>query len=214
MKQSADQNRIIIGISGASGVIYGIRMLELLRSVGIETHLVMSKSAEVTLAYESNLKVKDVRALADVVYNNVDIGAAISSGSFKTRGMIVAPCSIRTVSEIASGVTSSLLTRAADVVLKERRRLVLMVRESPLHVGHLRTLTTAAEIGAIIAIPVPAFYTAPKTIDDLVNHSVGRALDLFDIDCGLVKRWRETADDEDVQARQTKKKTKKRPRLS
>ena len=211
MKQSADQNRIIIGISGASGVIYGIRMLELLRSVGIETHLVMSKSAEVTLAYESNLKVKDVRALADVVYNNVDIGAAISSGSFKTRGMIVAPCSIRTVSEIASGVTSSLLTRAADVVLKERRRLVLMVRESPLHVGHLRTLTTAAEIGAIIAIPVPAFYTAPKTIDDLVNHSVGRALDLFDIDCGLVKRWRETADDEDVQARQTKKKTKKRP---
>ncbi|MSQ86831.1 MAG: UbiX family flavin prenyltransferase [Alphaproteobacteria bacterium] len=214
MKQSADQNRIIIGISGASGVIYGIRMLELLRSVGIETHLVMSKSAEVTLAYESNLKVKDVRALADVVYNNVDIGAAISSGSFKTRGMIVAPCSIRTVSEIASGVTSSLLTRAADVVLKERRRLVLMVRESPLHVGHLRTLTTAAEIGAIIATPVPAFYTAPKTIDDLVNHSVGRALDLFDIDCGLVKRWRETADDEDVQARQTKKKTKKRPRLS
>ena len=211
MKQSADQNRIIVGISGASGVIYGIRMLELLRSVGIETHLVMSKSAEVTLAYESNLKVKDVRALADVVYNNVDIGAAISSGSFKTRGMIVAPCSIRTVSEIASGVTSSLLTRAADVVLKERRRLVLMVRESPLHVGHLRTLTTAAEIGAIIAIPVPAFYTAPKTIDDLVNHSVGRALDLFDIDCGLVKRWRETADDEDVQARQTKKKTKKRP---
>ena len=211
MKQSADQNRIIIGISGASGVIYGIRMLELLRSVGIETHLVMSKSAEVTLAYESNLKVKDVRALADVVYNNVDIGAAISSGSFKTRGMIVAPCSIRTVSEIASGVTSSLLTRAADVVLKERRRLVLMVRESPLHVGHLRTLTTAAEIGAIIAIPVPAFYTAPKTIDDLVNHSVGRALDLFDIDCGLVKRWRETAADEDVQARQTKKKTKKRP---
>ena len=128
--------------------------------------------------------------------------------------MIVAPCSIRTVSEIASGVTSSLLTRAADVVLKERRRLVLMVRESPLHVGHLRTLTTAAEIGAIIATPVPAFYTAPKTIDDLVNHSVGRALDLFDIDCGLVKRWRETADDEDVQARQTKKKTKKRPRLS
>ena len=214
MKQSADQNRIIVGISGASGVIYGIRMLELLRSVGIETHLVMSKSAEVTLAYESNLKVKDVRALADVVYNNVDIGAAISSGSFKTRGMIVAPCSIRTVSEIASGVTSSLLTRAADVVLKERRRLVLMVRESPLHVGHLRTLTTAAEIGAIIATPVPAFYTAPKTIDDLVNHSVGRALDLFDIDCGLVKRWRETADDEDVQARQTKKKTKKRPRLS
>ena len=211
MKQSADQNRIIVGISGASGVIYGIRMLELLRSVGIETHLVMSKSAEVTLAYESNLKVKDVRALADVVYNNVDIGAAISSGSFKTRGMIVAPCSIRTVSEIASGVTSSLLTRAADVVLKERRRLVLMVRESPLHVGHLRTLTTAAEIGAIIATPVPAFYTAPKTIDDLVNHSVGRALDLFDIDCGLVKRWRETADDEDVQARQTKKKTKKRP---
>jgi flavin prenyltransferase len=216
MKTNAEQHRIIVGVSGASGVIYGIRMLEVLRAAGIETHLVMSKSAEVTLAYESKLKVKDVRALAGVVYNNADIGAAISSGSFRTQGMIVAPCSIRTVSEIASGVTSSLLTRAADVVLKERRRLVLMVRESPLHVGHLRTLTTAAEIGAIIATPVPAFYTSPQTIDDIVNHTVGRALDLFGIDIGIVKRWGEPAVEEDAQARQSGKpkrttKTRRRP---
>lgn len=182
-------NRLIVGISGASGIIYGVRLLEVLREAGVETHLIMSKSAEITLAYETKLKVKDVKALAHVVYANTDIAAAVSSGSFKTRGMIVAPCSIRTVSEIATGVTSSLMSRAADVVLKERRRLVLMVRESPLHTGHLRTLTLASEIGAIIAPPLPAFYNQPKSIDDIIDHTVGRALDLFDIDVGLVKRW-------------------------
>jgi 4-hydroxy-3-polyprenylbenzoate decarboxylase len=182
-------DRIIVGISGASGIVYGIRLLEVLKDVGIETHLVMSRSAEVTLAYETKMKVSAVKALASVVYANTDIAAAISSGSFKTRGMIIAPCSIRTVSEIATGVTSSLMSRAADVVLKERRRLVLMVRESPLHTGHLRTLTQASEIGAIIAPPVPSFYAKPQSIGDMVDHTVGRVLDLFDIDAGLVRRW-------------------------
>jgi 4-hydroxy-3-polyprenylbenzoate decarboxylase len=184
-------NRLIVGISGASGIVYGIRMLEALRACGVETHLVMSKSAEVTLTYETGMKVAAVKALADVVYPVADIGAAISSGSFKTRGMVIAPCSIRTMSEIATGVTSSLLSRAADVVLKERRRLVLMVRESPLHTGHLRTMTAVSEMGAIVAPPMPGFYAKPKSIDDLVNHTVGRVLDLFDIDTGLVKRWGE-----------------------
>jgi flavin prenyltransferase len=190
-KVSGSKDRIIVGISGASGIVYGLRLLEVLRRLGIETHLVISKSAEITLAHETTMKVSAVKALADVVYANTDIAAAISSGSFKTRGMIIAPCSIRTVSEIATGVTSSLMSRAADVVLKERRRLVLMVRESPLHTGHLRTLTKASEIGAIIAPPMPAFYTKPETIADLVDHTVGRVLDLFDIDAGLVRRWGE-----------------------
>ena len=185
-------DRLIVGISGASGIIYGVRLLEVLRDLGIEVHLVMSKSAELTLAYETDLKVAAVKGLASVVYRNTDLGAAVSSGSFKTRGMIVAPCSIRTVSEIASGVTSTLMSRAADVVLKERRRLVLMVRESPLHTGHLRTLVQASEIGAIIAPPLPAFYAKPVTIDDMVDHTIGRALDLFEIDAGLVKRWGES----------------------
>jgi 4-hydroxy-3-polyprenylbenzoate decarboxylase len=154
----------------------------------------MSKSAEVTLAYETDLKVSAVKSLADVVYANTDIAAAVSSGSFKTRGMIIAPCSIRTVSEIATGVTSSLMSRAADVVLKERRRLVLMVRESPLHTGHLRTLTQASEIGAIIAPPLPGFYAKPESIGDLIDHTIGRVLDLFDIDAGLVRRWGEGTD--------------------
>lgn len=183
--------RLIVGISGASGIIYGIRLLEVLRDTPMETHLVMSKSAEVTLAYESSLKTADIRALADVVYPNADIGAAISSGSFKTEGMVIAPCSIRTASEIATGVTSTLLTRSADVVLKERRRLILLVRESPLHTGHLRTLTHLSEIGAVITPPVPAFYSNPKSLDDLINHTVGRVLDMFEIDAGLVKRWGE-----------------------
>ena len=184
-------NRLIVGISGASGIVYGVRLLEVLKDAGIETHLVMSKSAEITLAYETDLKVAAVKALAHKVYANSDIAAAISSGSFKTLGMIIAPCSIRTVSEIATGVTSSLMSRAADVVLKERRRLVLMVRESPLHTGHLRTLTAASEIGAIIAPPLPGFYAKPETIADLVDHTVGRVLDLFDVDVGLVRRWGE-----------------------
>ncbi len=182
--------RLIVGISGASGTVYGIRLLEILREAGIETHLVMSKSAEMTMAYETDLKAKDVRALAAVHYPNADIGAAISSGSFPTMGMVIAPCSIRTMSEIACGVTASLLSRAADVVLKERRRLVLAVRETPLHVGHLRSMLTLAEIGAVVSPIVPAFYNRPKTVDDIINHTCGRLLDLFGIDTGIVKRWK------------------------
>jgi flavin prenyltransferase len=182
--------RLIVGISGASGTVYGVRLLEMLRHAEIETHLVMSKSAEMTLAYETDLKAKDVRALASVHYPNSDIGAAISSGSFPTMGMVIAPCSIRTMSEIACGVTASLLSRAADVVLKERRRLVLAIRETPLHVGHLRNMTTLAEIGAVVAPIVPAFYNRPKTVDDIINHTCGRLLDLFGIDTGMVKRWK------------------------
>ena len=184
-------DRIIVGISGASGVIYGVRLLEVLRALGFETHLVMSKTAEVTLAHETSLKVAAVKKLAHTVHAQGDLAAPISSGSFRTRGMIVAPCSIKSASEIASGVTSTLLTRAADVQLKEHRRLVLMVRESPLHLGHLRTLTAAAEAGAIVAPPVPAFYSRPATIEDLIDHTLGRVLDLFEIDSGLVKRWGE-----------------------
>ena len=182
--------RLIIGISGASGTIYGVRLLQMLRKADIETHLVMSKSAEMTMAYETDIKPKDVRTLADVHYPVSDIGAAISSGSFPTLGMIVAPCSIRTMSEIATGVTASLLSRAADVVLKEKRRLVLAVRETPLHGGHLRTMTTLADIGAVIAPIVPAFYNRPKSVDDIFNHTCGRLLDLFGIDTGTVKRWK------------------------
>lgn len=181
--------RLTIGISGASGIVYGIRMLELLRDTDVETHLVMSRSAEMTLAYETDLTIKDVRALARVNHPNTDIGASISSGSFQTMGMAVVPCSIKTMSEIATGVTGSLLSRAADVVLKERRRLVLAVRETPLHGGHLRTMTQLADMGAVIAPIVPAFYNRPKTIDDVVNHTVGRLLDLFGLDTAVVRRW-------------------------
>jgi 4-hydroxy-3-polyprenylbenzoate decarboxylase len=184
-------DRLIVGLSGASGIIYGVRLLEVLRATGIEVHLVMSKTAEITLAHETDYKVAQVKALASVVHSNADLGAAISSGSFKTRGMIIAPCSIRTASEIACGVTSTLMSRAADVALKERRHVVLMVRESPLHTGHLRTLTHLSEIGAVIAPPLPAFYTRPSTIEDIVDQTVGRVLDLFDIDAGTVKRWRD-----------------------
>ncbi|MGO8867351.1 MAG: UbiX family flavin prenyltransferase [Alphaproteobacteria bacterium] len=187
----AEPKRLIVGLSGASGVIYGVRALELLKGSGVETHLVMSRSAEVTLAYETKLKVRDVQALADVVHPIHDIAASISSGSFKTLGMLVSPCSIRTLSEIATGVTSTLLTRAADVVLKERRPLVLMLRETPLHTGHLRTMTALSEMGAIIAPPIPAFYFGPKTLDDVINQSIGRALDLFGIELGIVRRWGE-----------------------
>jgi len=182
--------RLIVGISGASGTIYGVRLLEMLRNTEIETHLVMSKSADLTLAYETDLKPRDVRALASAHYPVSDIGAAISSGSFPTMGMIVVPCSIRTMSEIATGVTASLLSRAADVVLKEKRRLVLAVRETPLHSGHLRSMMTLAEIGAVIAPIVPAFYNRPQSVDDIINHTCGRLLDLFGIDTGIVKRWK------------------------
>jgi 4-hydroxy-3-polyprenylbenzoate decarboxylase len=182
--------RIIVGISGASGVVYGIRALQLLKKAGVETHLVVSKAAEMTMAYECDYTIKDLRAMADHHHAQVDIGASISSGSFHTLGMLIAPCSVRTMSEIATGVTSSLMSRAADVVLKERRRLVLGVRETPLHTGHLRTMLQLSEMGAVIAPVVPAFYNKPETLDDIINHSVGRMLDLFDVDIGSVKRWK------------------------
>ncbi|MDG2204354.1 MAG: UbiX family flavin prenyltransferase [Alphaproteobacteria bacterium] len=183
--------RLIIGISGASGVIYGIRALELLRDTDVETHLVMSKSAEMTMGYEVDMKPSTVRELADVAHAVGDVGASISSGSCKTTGMLVLPCSIRTMSEISTGVTSSLLSRAADVVLKERRRLVLAVRETPLHTGHLRTMTELSEMGAVVAPIVPAFYARPTTIDDIIDHTVGRLLDLFDLNVGVVDRWKD-----------------------
>ena len=186
---SKTPRRLVIGISGASGTIYGVRLLEVLKALPVETHLVMSKAAEMTLAYETDLKPKDVRALASVNHSVADIGASISSGSFPTMGMVIAPCSIRTMSEIATGVTSSLMSRAADVVLKEKRRLVLALRETPLHGGHLRTLTTLADIGAVVAPIVPAFYNKPQTVDDIINHTVGRLLDLFGIETKAVKRW-------------------------
>jgi 4-hydroxy-3-polyprenylbenzoate decarboxylase len=181
---------LIVGISGASGAIYGVRLLQVLKQAKISAHLVISKSATLTLKEEVDISIDDVRALADKVYPSTDVGAAVSSGSFKTRGMVVIPCSVRTVSDIAFGGTDNLISRAADVTLKERRRLVLVVRETPLHAGHLRSMLAATENGAIIMPPVPAFYHRPKTIDDIVNQTVGRCLDLFDIDAGIVKRWR------------------------
>lgn len=189
MTDSTKKQRLVVGISGASGIIYGVRLLQLLRDHPVETHLVMSKSAELTLNYELDMSADEVRSLAAEVHAIKNVGASIASGSFPALGMIIAPCSVRTMSEIATGVTSSLLTRAADVTLKERRKLVLMVREAPLHTGHLRTMTALSEMGAIIAPPMPAFYARPQTIDDLVNHSVARVLDLFDIDTQGIKRW-------------------------
>jgi len=186
----ADRPRLIVAITGASGVVYGVRLLELLKKLPVETHLVVSRSAELTLALETDLKPADLRSRADVVHAIGDMAAPISSGSFQTLGMVIAPCSIRSMSEIATGVTTTLLTRAADVVLKEKRRLVLAVRETPLHGGHLRTMTTLADIGAVIAPIVPAFYNRPKSVDDIVNHTCGRLLDLFGIDTGMVKRWK------------------------
>lgn len=188
---SSPPPRLIVGITGASGVIFGVRLLQILRDLQIETHLAMSRAAEVALAHETDLKVADVRASASFSYGTNDIAAPVASGSFRTLGMIVAPCTVRTMSEIATGVTGSLLTRAADVVLKERRRLVLMVRETPLHLGHLRTMTALSEMGAIIYPPVPAFYAAPNSLEDMVDHTVGRALDLFGLDSGTVRRWGE-----------------------
>ncbi len=189
MVSMADPSRLIIGISGASGVIYGVRLLQALKALPVETHLVMTRTAEVTLAHETKMKVADVRRLADVAYPIGDLAAAISSGSFRTIGMIVAPCSMRSLGEIAHGITSNLLTRAADVVLKERRRLVLVARETPLHTIHLRNLVAVSELGAIVAPPMPAFYNKPKTLDDVIDHTVGRILDLFDLDTGKVRRW-------------------------
>jgi len=182
--------RLIVGMSGASGAIYGIRLLEVLKAIGgIETHLVMSKFARLNIEIETSYTPRDVEALADEVHSHNNQAAAISSGSFKTDGMVIAPCSMKTLSGIAHSSADSLLVRAADVVLKEQRRLVLMPREAPLHVGHCKLLYEAAQLGAVIAPPMPAFYNQPQTIDDLINHSVGRVLDLFDIDAGILKRW-------------------------
>ena len=189
--------RLIVGISGASGVTYGVRLLEILRELPVETHLVMTKAAEITLAHETRRKVAELQALAHSAYAVSDIAAPIASGSFRTLGMIVAPCSIRSMSEIAHGTTSSLLTRAADVTLKERRRLVLMVRETPLHLGHLRSMAALAEMGAVIAPPVPALYAAPATLADMVDHTVGRMLDLFGLEAPNLKRWGEADNGEE-----------------
>ncbi|HBW84995.1 MAG TPA: 3-octaprenyl-4-hydroxybenzoate carboxy-lyase [Gammaproteobacteria bacterium] len=182
--------RLIIGMSGASGVIYGIRLLEVLSQVEkVETHLVLSDSAKLNIAIETDRNARDVQALADEVYSNKDIAARLASGSFKTDGMIVAPCAVKTLSAIANSYADSLLVRAADVVLKERRRLVLVPRETPLHTGHCELLLKASQIGAILAPPMPAHYINPKSVDDLVDHHVGRILDLFELDSGFVHRW-------------------------
>jgi len=186
--------RLIIGISGASGAIYGIRALEALKNApDIETHLVMSPAAKRIIVEETDWKVSAVEALADVVHTHSDIGAAVASGSFITAGMIVAPCSIKTLSEIANSHNDNLLTRAADVCLKERRRLVLLVRETPMHLGHIELMAQASRYGAVLLPPVPAFYNHPQTIDDIVNHTVGKALDQFEIPHQLLRRWKEPA---------------------
>lgn len=184
--------RIVVGITGATGIIYGVRLLKVLRALGIETHLIVTKAGELTRAHETDLSADDLRGMADFAYSPGEIGAALASGSFRTMGMVVAPCTIRTLSEIATGVTSNLLTRAADVTLKERRRLVLMVREFPLHGGHLKSMLAVTEMGAIVAPPVPAFYTRPATIEDIVDQTIGRVLDLFDLEAGTFPRWGET----------------------
>ena len=181
--------RLVVGIAGASGVAYGRRALAACKDLGVESHLVMSRAAALTLAQETELSLAEVQAMADVAYRPGDVGAAIASGSFPTLGMLIAPCSVRTMSEVATGVTSSLMTRAADVTLKERRPLVLMVRETPLHLGHLRTMVKLAEMGAVIAPPLPAFYAKPLSLDEMVDQSVGRSLDLFGLSWSRVKRW-------------------------
>jgi len=186
---SSHPKRLIVGITGASGAIYGVRLLRLLQTTGFETHLVMSRSAKITLSQEMDIGAAEVSALATVVHASDNIGASIASGSFKTMGMVIAPCSMRSLAEIASGATSSLVTRAADVVLKERRRLVLLVREAPLHLGHLRAMTAATEMGAIVYPPVPAFYAKPASLEQMVDHTLGRVLDLFEIENAAVSRW-------------------------
>jgi 4-hydroxy-3-polyprenylbenzoate decarboxylase len=186
---TAEHPRLIVGISGASGAVYGVRLLQALRKARVESHLVITRAGQMTLTQETSLKLADIAALADHVYGEQDIGAAISSGSFATSGMIVAPCSVRTLSEIAYGTTGNLVSRAADVVLKERRRLVLLLRETPLHLGHLRAMTAVTEMGAIVYPPVPAFYAQPASIEQMVDHTIGRVLDLFEIDSDGVSRW-------------------------
>ena len=188
-ERGARRRRIVVGISGASGAIYGVRLLAMLRAANVESHLVASRSAQITLADELGMTLAELKTLADVHYPNTDIGAAIASGSFRVDGMIVAPCSIRTLSEVATGCTGSLLSRAADVMLKERRRLVLMVRETPLHAGHIRSLAAVTEAGAIVYPPVPAFYAKPASLEQMVDQTLGRVLDLFDVDTQAVRRW-------------------------
>ena len=192
MIASTVPRRIVVGITGATGIIYGVRVLEALHEMRIETHLVVSKAGEMTRAYETEYSASQLKELADFTYAPSDIAASISSGSFRTLGMIVAPCSVRTMSDIAHGVTSGLISRAADVCLKERRRLVLLFRETPLHSGHLRNLLAITDMGGIIAPPVPAFYSRPRTLDDMIAHTVGRTLDLFDLDTKAFPRWGET----------------------
>jgi 4-hydroxy-3-polyprenylbenzoate decarboxylase len=189
MNGAVSRPRLVVGISGASGVSYGVRALEALRELGVETHLVATRAAMLTLAQETDLSPDDLSARADVTHRLADVGATIASGSFRTLGMLVAPCSVRTMSEIATGVTSTLLTRAADVTLKERRPLVLMVRETPFHLGHLRTMTQLTEMGAIIAPPLPALYARPASVAEIIDQSVGRALDLFGLDWTATRRW-------------------------
>jgi 4-hydroxy-3-polyprenylbenzoate decarboxylase len=180
---------LVVGISGASGIAHGVRILDACQEIGVETHLILSRAAVLTLAQETDLTVEALNAKASVVHRIGDIGAAVASGSFMTRGMVVAPCSIRSLGEIATGVTSSLMTRAADVTLKERRRLVLMVRETPLHLGHLRAMTAVTEMGAIVAPPMPAFYAKPRDIAEMVDQTVGRVLDLFGLEWSRTRRW-------------------------
>lgn len=182
---------LIVGISGSSGTVYGVRLLQALKDMPITSHLIMSKPAEMTLAYETDFKAADIRALADRTYPIADVGAGPASGSFRTLGMVIAPCSMKTLAEIATGMSTNLLTRAADVTLKERRRLVLMVRETPLNRAHLKNMLDVTEMGGIIAPPAPAFYTRPQSLEDVIDHSVGRVLDLFGIDNNLAGRWNE-----------------------
>ncbi|MVU77484.1 UbiX family flavin prenyltransferase [Nocardia sp. ET3-3] len=188
----SEARRLVVGISGATGIAYGVRVLELARKAGVETHLVVTPAGQQTRAYETGMSAADLAAMADVTYRPADIGAAIASGSFRTAGMIVAPCSIRTLSAVAYANNDNLLTRAADVTLKERRRLVLMVRETPLTMAHLRAMTAVTETGGIVMPPVPAFYLNPETVSDIVDHTAGRALDLLGIDVPDLPRWGET----------------------
>lgn len=183
--------RLIVGVSGASGSVYALRLLELLRMAGVESHLVVSRAGEMTLRHETGLRRADLEGLADHVHPVGNVGAPIASGSFRTLGMVIAPCSVRTLAEVASGTTASLLTRAADVVLKERRRLVLMLRETPLHLGHIRNMAAVTEMGAIVAPPVPAFYARPESLDAMVTQTCSRVLDLFDLPALPVRRWGE-----------------------